>query len=72
MKLYEADEALKKKADKSGISYGTLKKVIIVVLPHGRLVIGQALPLNSGDMPVLMPSNVKKKKGGLNHDKDLA
>jgi len=70
--LKEADEALKKKSEKSGISYGTLKKV------YNR---GMAA-WKTGHRPGTTPQQwgyarvnafiVKKKKGGLNHDKDLA
>ncbi len=70
--IKEADEALKKKAEKSGISYGTLKKV------YNRGVAAW----KSGHRPGTTPQQwgyarvnafiVKKKKGGLNHDKDLA
>ena len=71
--LLEKDmEGLRKKADKSGISYGTLKKV------YDRGVAAW----KSGHRPGTTPSQwgyarvnafiTKKKKGGLNHDTDLA
>ena len=54
--IKEADEALKKKSEKSGISYGTLKKVYnrgVAAWKSGHSCLG--LHLNSGDMPELMP-----------------
>ena len=54
--IKEADEALKKKSEKSGISYGTLKKVYnrgVAAWKSGHRKLG--LHLNSGDMPELMP-----------------
>ena len=64
--------ALAKKADKSGISVGTLRKV------YNRGVAAW----KTGHRPGTTPQQcgyarvnafiVKKKKGGLNHDKDLA
>ena len=65
-------EGLKKKAEKSGISYGTLKKVYDRGVAAWR----------TGHRPGTTPSQwgyarvnafiTKKKKGGLNHDQDLA
>ena len=65
-------EALKKKSEKSGISYGTLKKV------YNRGVAAW----KTGHRPGTTPQQwgyarvnafiTKKKKGNLNHDKDLA
>ena len=70
--ISEKDDALQKKADKSGISYGTLKKV------YDR---GMAA-WKTGHRPGTTPQQwgyarvnafiVKRKKGNLNHDKDLA
>ena len=71
--LLEKDMAgLRKKAEKSGISYGTLKKV------YNRGVAAW----KTGHSPGTTPSQwgyarvnafiTKKKKGGLNHDTDLA
>jgi len=70
--ISEKDNALQKKADKSGISYGTLKKV------YDR---GMAA-WKTGHRPGTTPQQwgyarvnafiVKRKKGNLNHDKDLA
>ena len=71
--LLEKDMAgLRKKAEKSGISYGTLKKV------YNRGVAAW----KTGHRPGTTPSQwgyarvnafiTKKKKGGLNHDTDLA
>ena len=70
--IAEADEALKKKSEKSGISYGVLKKVYDRGVAAWR----------TGHRPGTTPQQwgyarvnafiVKKKKGGLNHDKDLA
>jgi len=73
--LEEADKAgksLADKASKSGISVGTLRKV------YNRGVAAW----KTGHRPGTTPSQwgharvnafiVKKKKGGLNHDKDLA
>ena len=70
--MTEADSALTKKSEKSGISYGTLKKV------YNRGVAAW----KTGHRPGTTPQQwgyarvnafiVKKKKGGLNHDKDLA
>ena len=69
--LFE-NEGLKNKSAKSGISYGTLKKV------YNR---GMAA-WKTGHRPGTTPQQwamarvnafiTKKKKGGLNHDKDLA
>jgi hypothetical protein len=72
-KLLEKSMAgLQKKAEKSGISYGTLKKVYDRGVAAWR----------TGHRPGTTPSQwgyarvnafiTKKKKGGLNHDKDLA
>ena len=72
-RLLEKDMAgLRKKAEKSGISYGTLKKV------YNRGVAAW----RTGHRPGTTPSQwgyarvnafiTKKKKGGLNHDQDLA
>jgi len=68
----KATSALAKKADKSGISVGTLRKV------YNRGVAAW----KTGHRPGTTPQQwgyarvnafiVKKKKGGLNHDKDLA
>ena len=68
----DASSGLAKKADKSGISVGTLRKV------YNRGVAAW----KTGHRPGTTPSQwgmarvnafiVKKKKGGLNHDKDLA
>jgi len=70
--LQEKNEALAKKASKSGISYGTLKKVFDRGVAAWR----------TGHRPGTTPSQwgyarvnafiVKKKKGNLNNDKDLA
>ena len=70
--ITEADEALKKKSEKSGISYGVLKKVYDRGVAAWR----------TGHRPGTNPQQwgyarvnafiVKKKTGGLNHDKDLA
>ena len=70
--ITEKNEALAKKAEKSGISYGTLKKVFDRGVAAWR----------TGHRPGTTPSQwgyarvkafiVKKKKGNLNHDKDLA
>lgn len=70
--ISEKDDALQKKADKSGVSYGTLKKV------YDR---GMAA-WKTGHRPGTTPQQwgyarvnafiVKRKKGNLNHDKDLA
>ncbi len=70
--MSEKLDALQKKADKSGISYGTLKKV------YDR---GMAA-WKTGHRPGTTPQQwgyarvnafiVKRKKGNLNHDKDLA
>ena len=70
-KLYEAS-GLVDKAKKSGVSVGTLQKV------YNRGVAAW----KSGHRPGTTPQQwgharvnafiVKKKKGGLNHDKDLA
>ena len=70
-KLYEAS-ALVDKAKKSGVSVGTLQKV------YNRGVAAW----KTGHRPGTTPQQwgyarvnafiVKKKKGGLNHDKDLA
>ena len=73
IELHEkATSALAKKADKSGISVGTLRKV------YNRGVAAW----KTGHRPGTTPQQwgmarvnafiVKKKKGGLNHDKDLA
>ena len=72
-RLLEKDMAgLQKKAEKSGISYGTLKKVYDRGVAAWR----------TGHRPGTTPSQwgyarvnafiTKKKKGGLNHDQDLA
>ena len=68
----DVGSALKKKSEKSGISVGTLRKV------YNRGVAAW----KTGHRPGTTPSQwgharvnafiVKKKKGGLNHDKDLA
>ena len=68
----DVSSALKKKSEKSGISVGTLRKV------YKRGVAAW----KTGHRPGTTPSQwgharvnafiVKKKKGGLNHDKDLA
>lgn len=68
----DASKSLRKKADKSGVSYSTLKKVYDRGLAAWK----------TGHRPGTTPSQwgharvnaflVKKKKGGLNHDKDLA
>ena len=70
--LYEKSGGLAAKAKKSGISVGTLQKV------YNRGVAAW----KSGHRPGTTPQQwgharvnafiVKKKKGGLNHDKDLA
>jgi hypothetical protein len=70
--INETDEALKKKSEKSGISYGVLKKVYDRGVAAWR----------TGHRPGTNPAQwgyaranafiVKKKKGGLNHDQDLA
>ena len=70
--MYEAIEGLKKKAEKSGMPYGILKKVFDRGVAAWR----------TGHRPGTTPSQwgharvnafiVKKKRGGLNHDKDLA
>ena len=70
--IAEADEALKKKSEKSGVSYGVLKKVYDRGVAAWR----------TGHRPGTTPQQwgyarvnafiVKKKKSGLNHDKDLA
>ena len=70
--MSEKLDALQKKADKSGISYGTLKKV------YDR---GMAA-WKTGHRPGTTPQQwgyarvnafiVKRKKGNLNHDKDLS
>ena len=53
--IKEADEALKKKSEKSGISYGTLKKVYNRGVRMEIRSLSLGLHLNSGDMPELMP-----------------
>jgi hypothetical protein len=68
----KASSGLAKKAEKSGISVGTLRKV------YNRGVAAW----KTGHRPGTTPQQwgmarvnafiVKKKKGGLNHDKDLA
>jgi len=70
--LEKAMAGLQKKAEKSGISYGTLKKVYDRGVAAWR----------TGHRPGTTPSQwgfarvnafiTKKKNGGLNHDKDLA
>ena len=62
--------ALEDKAKKSGISVGTLKKFTIVEWLHGKQDIGTT-PQQWG-MARVNAFIVKKKKGGLNHDQDLA
>ena len=71
-KSQKVKDALKKKADKSGIPYGTLSKVFDRGMAAWK----------TGHRPGTTPSQwgharvnafiTKKKRGGLNHDKDLA
>ena len=70
--MSEKLDALQKKADKSGISYGTLKKVYDRGIcmedwtwtHHSTTTMGLRFRVNA--------FIVKRKKGNLNHDKDLA
>ena len=70
--IIEKDEALAKKAEKSGISYGTLKKVFDRGVAAWRTGHRTGTTPSQWGYARVNAFIVKKKKGGLNHDKDLA
>ena len=67
----DVSKALKDKSDKSGVSVGTLRKVYNRGVALGRRDISGTTPQQWG-LARVNAFIVKKKKGGLNHDKDLA